>query len=99
MAQLVGGTRLLAEALDEFGILAQVGSEELERHLPAQQNVLRLVDHTHAALAQLARNAVFAAHQRTRRQLVGDNQNRPVRGTSIVLVGEVRIADGTGLHR
>ena len=70
MAQLVGGARLLAKALDELRVLAQIGGEKLERHLTAQQNMFGQINHAHSALAQLARNAIFSPHQRARRQFV-----------------------------
>jgi hypothetical protein len=98
VAQLVSGACLHAEALDELGVLAQVAGQKLQRHIAAQQNVLRQVDHSHPALPQLAHNAVFAAHQGAGLQLVRHNQHRPVRGTSVVLIREISIANGTGLH-
>ena len=98
VAQLVSGPRLLAEALDELGVAAQFGGQELERQLPAQQQVLGKVDDAHPALAQLAHGAVLAAHDLARRKLPQLDQHGPVSGAVGVLVRIRRIANRAGFH-
>ena len=61
MAQRVGGARLIAKAFDKLGIAAELGGEELEVNLAAEHEVLGQVDNAHAALAELADDAVFVA--------------------------------------
>ena len=53
-----GGLRLPLEALERGGVLRQLCRQELERDVPAELRVFRLVHDTHAAAAQLRRDPV-----------------------------------------
>jgi len=48
------------ESRDDVRIARQHRVQQLDRHLAADDRVLRQIDDTHAALAQLARDAVVA---------------------------------------
>jgi len=49
MVERGGGARLAAEALQRLRIATQFFRQELQRHLPAQLEVLGTIDHAHAA--------------------------------------------------
>jgi len=59
-----GGLRLALKAHERFGIAGERRGEHLERHAAAERFLLRLVNHAHAAAADLAQDAVVAdVHQ------------------------------------
>jgi hypothetical protein len=51
---------LVDEALDELGLLRQVRVQDLDRGALSDLDVFGLEDHAHAALAELAQDAVLA---------------------------------------
>jgi hypothetical protein len=51
---------LALEAREQPAVLAHRGWQDLERHSPVQADLPRLVDHTHAAAAQLAQDLELA---------------------------------------
>ncbi len=53
-----GRPRLPLEPRQRLGILGQGIGQELERHLPAEDQVLGLVDHAHAAAPELLEDLV-----------------------------------------
>ncbi|MEZ4300478.1 MAG: hypothetical protein R3B70_36370 [Polyangiaceae bacterium] len=63
VAEVGGGDGLALEAGDDLLARALAGGEELEGDLLAQGLVHRLVDGAHAALAELADNAVPTGHE------------------------------------
>src|SRR5438552_3604090 len=59
MIQGGGSPRFPAEALQRRRIASQIVGQELQSDAAAEQHVFRLVDHTHPAAAQLAKQAVM----------------------------------------
>ena len=55
------GPRLVAEAREEVGVLAELGPQELDRHVALELRVARPVDRGHAALAEQLEQAVASA--------------------------------------
>ena len=62
MPQLVRGTSFVAESPDELGITAQLDGQKFQSDLSAEQRVFGQIDDAHSALAQLAQDAIFVAH-------------------------------------
>ena len=58
MVQGRGGTSLAAEALESLTVAGQAGRQKLEGDAPAQTRVLRAIDDTHAASAELVDDTV-----------------------------------------
>ena len=55
-------TRLLLEALREFGALRQLPRQDFDRHVPIHGRLIRLIDGCHASFADLTDNSVGAKH-------------------------------------
>jgi hypothetical protein len=62
------GAGLVAEPLQGLGVAARAGREDLQGHLSAQRDLLGLVDHPHAAAADLAEDAEVADLAQGRRR-------------------------------
>ena len=60
VVQLGRRPRLAAEPLAQLGVEPRVARQDLQRHVPAQRGLLGLVDHAHAAAADLAEDQVVA---------------------------------------
>jgi len=58
MVQLRGGARFPDEAIERFTIVEQVLRNELQRDVAAQAGIFRVVDHSHAATAELSDDVV-----------------------------------------
>ena len=58
MVQVGLGSCFRPEALDQFGVLGEIRVQDLHRHHAVEARVDSLVDHTHAALAELLQNPV-----------------------------------------
>ncbi len=58
-----GCLRLFLEALQLLGVQRGGERQHFERHAPPQRDLLRFVDHAHAAAADFANNAVIAQLQ------------------------------------
>ena len=54
---------LVAEAREEVGVLAELGSQELDRDVALELRVARPVDRGHAALAEQLEQAVASAER------------------------------------
>ena len=63
MVEHPGGARLLLEALQRFAVADRDVRQDLDGHVAAEARVARAVDHTHAALAEEADDAVWAEHR------------------------------------
>ncbi len=55
-----GRLRLAAESLQGLAVARHVAGQDLQRHATAQRDLLGLVDHAHAAPADLAKDPVVA---------------------------------------
>ena len=58
MVQRRGGKRLAPEPLQRRSVLRQIVGQELQGHMPRQLLVFGVIDHTHAAAAQLGDNSI-----------------------------------------
>jgi hypothetical protein len=72
-----GGPRLALEALESFGVFREIVRQELQGDAPPELQILRLVDDSHAAAAELAEDPVvrdsLADHRR-----ISDSSFRPL---------------------
>ena len=98
VVQLGRGLRLALEPPHLLGVQQRAGREHLQRHPPAERFLLGLVDHPHAAAADLAEDAVVAqplqpdAH---RRAVVGGQRAGRAAG-ALAQVFHHQAAPGTG---
>ena len=73
MAQPRRGARFASEALEEFGIVGELGVQQFDRDVAIEQRVLRLPDHGHAAASDLANQPIAPAEDAVgARELTGD---------------------------
>jgi hypothetical protein len=99
MANLAEGADLAQEAGGEGFIVAQLGREELEGLRLVHERVLGEIDGSHAALAELADDAIALVDDHARLEVAYLVERQAVGGTDGVAVGIAGVALRAGFQR